>query len=193
MTSRTCGELTSSSNALPNFNKRVPDEVIERPSAVEHGLNHTGRSDDTTRPCSSIGEDIEKAPLSELAALCADDVPAGEIRRDPKTGKVWTYSTYRSAQIAERDLLSIRNHWLSNCTVVVASELRTSEAVSVWLTPPCLASSEDTRVTNAEPEAEAEGTQNEDEILVDTSPKPSKVDTNLSDDLITRTASREKF
>merc|ERR1719498_1029780 len=101
--------------------------------------------------CTTASGDIEEAPLSELAALCSDDIPSNETRRDPDTDKVWTYSAYRSAHIAVLDLLSIRNHWLSNCTLVAASEARTQEFVRSWLPPPW--------PSNSEPEAEVEGIQ----------------------------------
>lgn len=51
-----------------------------------------------------------------------DDVPLGEVRRDPDTGKDWTYGAYRSEKITELDLASIRNLWLSQCYLVAASE-----------------------------------------------------------------------
>jgi hypothetical protein len=130
--------------------------------------------------------------MSELAALCSDDIPSSETRRDPGTGKVWTYSAYRSAHIAELDFLSIRNHWLSNCSLVPASEVNAQELVESWLPFPCPVLAEDNRVANAEPEAEAEGTQEtpqkrlvEDEILVEDelSQKSAKA-CSLPDDFI---------
>merc|ERR1719281_1011279 len=53
-----------------------------------------------------------------------DDIPLGEIRRDPETGKDWTYGAYRSTHITELDLASIRNLWLSNCYLVAESEAK---------------------------------------------------------------------
>jgi len=113
------------------------------------------------------------------------------------SGKVWTYSAYRSAHIAEKDLLCIRSHWLSNCSLVAKSEAATQEFVGSWLPPPRTALVEHSQVSNNEPEAEVDSTQDvppkrviEDEILPDESQKPSKV-SNLPQDMIDWTTSQE--
>lgn len=195
MTNRSFGDVTSRSEVISDAGngKFVP--------ATEPGPLCTGRSDGTTSSLtSSKGGEMEEAPLSELSMLCSDDIPSSETRSDPRTGKIWTYSAYRSAHIAELDLLSIRHHWLTNCSLVAASAARTQEFVGSWLPPPCPALVEDARIATAEPEAEAEGTQDtpnkrliNDEILADASPKPSKF-VNLPEEFITETKSQfEKF
>lgn len=193
MTSRSFGEVTSRSDVISDVGNSKPV------AATEPGPLCTGRSDGTTSSLiSSKGEEIEEAPLSELSLLCSDDIPSTETRRDPNTGKIWTYSAYRSAHIAELDALSIRNHWLSNCSLVAASAARTQEFVGSWLPPPCPVLVEDTRIATAEPEAEAEGTPEtptkqliNDEILADTSPKPSKF-ASLPEEFLNETISQHE-
>lgn len=167
----------------------------------------TGRSDATLASvATSKPGDVQEPStgMSELAALCSDDIPSSETRRDPGTGKVWTYSAYRSAHIADLDFLSIRNHWLKNCTLVAASEVPTQEIVESWLPFPCMA--EDCHVTNAEPEEEAEGTQEtpqkrvvEEETFADATPEISKAEISkaakvcsLPDDFIAWTNAQSK-
>jgi len=159
------GDMTKISRGMINSGSEVTSDVSSSELVVATGPLCSCRSDDTTtslaswQSCQKSKVEIEEAAMSELAALCSDDIPAGETRWDPKTGKIWVYSAYRSAQIAELDLVSIRNHWLSNCSLVTESEARTQEFVRSWLPLPCPALVVDTRTTDLEPEAEVEAIQ----------------------------------
>lgn len=194
MTTRSCGEMTSRSEAISDCS-----------SSQGHTAEFGGGSDGTSTSTSQKATDIHESPTSELAALCADDIPSTETRRDPKTGKVWTYSAYRSAHIAELDFQSIRTHWRNNCILVAGSEARTQEFVENWLPLPtkaklcddaaCPGLAEDTHVVNNEPEAEAEGLQDipqmrliQDEILTDVPPEPAEKTSGLPVNLLNELA-----